>query len=122
MCNNSFDLHHHKKRQLNFIWILGTACKCDLRGTQLQEIKTNYNTIQYKKYCFMKQLPCKNAKGQLYTKNDLKGPSEGSLYSYCELNNDPKDPLVNCPVYNRSGNSINLILEFNINQFSSDDD
>ena len=70
----------------------------------------------------MKQLPCKNAKGQLYTKNDLKGPNEGSLYSYCELNNDPKDPLVNCPVYNRLGNSIDLILEFNINQFSSDDD
>ena len=97
--------------QSNFIYILGTACKCDLRGTQLQEIRTNYNTIQHKKYCFMKQLPCKNAKGQLYTENNLKGPSKSSLYSNCELDNDPTDPLVNCPVYNRLGNVIDPIFE-----------
>ena len=72
----------------------------------------------------MKQLPCKNAKGQLYTENNLEGPSKGSLYSNCELDNDPTDPLVNCPVYNRLGNAIDPILKFNIqklfiNRFSS---
>ena len=95
--------------------ILGTACKCDLRGTQ------QFDDVNETKYCFMKQLPCKNAKGQLYTKDNLKGP-KGSLYSNCELDNDPTDPLVNCPEYNPLGNAIDPILEFNINQFSSEDD
>ena len=103
--------------QSNFIYILGTACKCDLRGTQFGKGK----------YCFMKQLPCKNVKGQLYTEDNLDGPSKSTLYSNCELDNDPTDPLVNCPVYNRLGNAIGPILEFNIqklfiNRFSSKDD
>ena len=90
--------------QSNFIYILGTACKCDLRGTQLM----NDNET---KYCFIKQLPCKNAKGQLYTEDNLPGPSKSSLYSKCELDNDPNDPLVNCPVYNPLGNVIDPIFE-----------
>ena len=77
-----------KRMSSKFIYISAAACKCDLRGTQQGNGQ----------YCFYKETPCKNVKGELITEEYLikaQGEDKRRIwYSNCERKGDT---LMNCP-------------------------